>query len=57
MLVNLRKMVEDQARIIETRDASNPNRAVDVVVFVDDNVPATVYLDETYTYRVRFCPP
>ena len=45
-------MVEDQARIIETRDASNPQRSVDVVVFVDSQVPNAVYLDETYTYRV-----
>lgn len=52
VLVDLRKMVEDQARIIETRDASNPLRAVDVIVFVDSSVPNAVYLDETYTYRV-----
>ena len=52
VLVNLRQMVEDQARIIETRDASNPQRSVDVVVFVDSQVPNAVYLDETYTYRV-----
>lgn len=45
-------MVEDQARIIETRDSSNPLRSVDVIVFVDSNIPDAVYLDETYTYRV-----
>lgn len=52
VLVNLRKMVEDQARLIETRDTSNPHRSVDVIVAVDSNVPDAVYLDETYTYRV-----
>ena len=45
-------MVEDQARIIETRDASNRNSAVEVVVCVDHSVPQALYLDETYTYRV-----
>ncbi|KIP04325.1 hypothetical protein PHLGIDRAFT_25656 [Phlebiopsis gigantea 11061_1 CR5-6] len=57
VLVNMRQMVEDQARIIETRDASNPQRSVDVVVFVDSQVPNAVYLDETYTYRIlmNFC--
>lgn len=47
-------MIEDQARIIETRDASSQHHAVDVIVMVDPQVPPAVYLDETYTYRVRF---
>lgn len=55
MLVNLRKMAEDQARIIETRDASIQQHKVEVVVFVENNVPPAVYLDETYMYRV--CGP
>ena len=49
-------MVEDQARIIETRDTSSPHHKVEVVVFVDNNVPRAVYLDETYTYRVSGMP-
>ncbi|EKM61530.1 uncharacterized protein PHACADRAFT_248203 [Phanerochaete carnosa HHB-10118-sp] len=52
VLIDLRKMVEDQARIIETRDASNRDHNVEVVVFVDNDVPRTMYLDETYTYRI-----
>jgi hypothetical protein len=52
VLVDLRKMVEDQARIIETRASSTLHSAVDVIVSVDRDVPRNVYLDETYTYRV-----
>ncbi len=52
VLVDLRKMVEDQARIIETRALNAPHPVLDVIVSVDNNVPDKVYLDETYTYRV-----
>ena len=52
VLVNLRKMVEDQARIIEARALSTAHHEVDVIVSVDGDVPENVYLDETYTYRV-----
>ncbi|KAI0706091.1 hypothetical protein BC835DRAFT_1403562 [Cytidiella melzeri] len=60
VLIDLRKMVEDQARIIETRALSAPRPTVDVIVSVDHNVPEKVYLDETYTYRLlsnaqKFC--
>lgn len=52
VLVDLRKMVEDQARIIETKGSVHPQPAVDIVVSVADNVPSSMYLDETYTFRV-----
>ncbi|KAF7793572.1 hypothetical protein EIP86_004686 [Pleurotus ostreatoroseus] len=60
VLLDLRKMVEDQARIIETKGAVHPQPAVDVVVSVADNVPPSMYLDETYTFRLlsnaqKFC--
>ena len=53
VLVDLRKMVEDQARIIETKGAVHPQPAVDIIVSVADNVPQAMYLDDTYTFRVR----
>lgn len=46
-------MVEDQARIIETKGTVHPQPAVDIIVSVADNVPSSMYLDETYTFRVR----
>ena len=46
-------MVEDQARIIETKGAVHPQPAVDIIVSVADNVPQAMYLDDTYTFRVR----
>ncbi|KAI0348204.1 hypothetical protein BDW22DRAFT_64594 [Trametopsis cervina] len=52
VLVDLRKMVEDQARIIETRSFTTSHPAVDVIVSVNRDVPEKVYLDETYTYRI-----
>ncbi|KAJ3557463.1 hypothetical protein NM688_g1459 [Phlebia brevispora] len=52
VLVDLRKMAEDQARIIETKGAVHPQPAVDIVVSVADNVPPSMYLDETYTFRI-----
>ncbi|CCL98839.1 uncharacterized protein FIBRA_00844 [Fibroporia radiculosa] len=46
VLMHLRKVVEDLARI----QPSQPG--VDVVISVVSEVPETVYLDETYTFRV-----
>ena len=51
VLLDLRKMVEDQARIIETKGAVHPQPAVDVVVSVADDVPPSMYLDETYIHQ------
>ncbi|TFY61365.1 hypothetical protein EVJ58_g4543 [Rhodofomes roseus] len=46
VLMKLRKVVEDAARI-------QPNQpGVEVVVSVADDVPDTVFLDETYIFRV-----
>ena len=53
VLVDLRKMIEDQARIIETKSTVHPQPAVDLIVSVAENVPQAMYLDETYTFRVR----
>lgn len=50
--VDLRKMVENMARITETRGTQSDEAGVDVIVSVTDDVPASVQLDETYTFRV-----
>ena len=52
VLVDLRKMVEDQARIIVTKGAVHPQVSVDIIVSFADNVPQSMYLDETYIFRV-----
>ncbi len=52
VLVDLRKMVENLARITEMR-VQPGQPAIDVIVSVSPNVPPAVYLDETYTFRVR----
>ncbi|THG97983.1 hypothetical protein EW026_g4137 [Hermanssonia centrifuga] len=52
VLVNLRKMAEDQARIIETKGTAHPQPAVDLIVSVASAVPQSLYLDETYTFRI-----
>ncbi|KAH9926496.1 uncharacterized protein B0H18DRAFT_1006430 [Fomitopsis serialis] len=46
VLMKLRKVVEDAARI----QPNQPN--VEIVVSVADDVPDTVFLDDTYTFRV-----
>lgn len=55
--VDLRKMVENLARITETRGSSPDQPGVDVIVSVTDDVPSSVYLDETYTFRVSTIQP
>ena len=47
MLMKLRKVVEDAARIQPTQPG------VELVVSIKDDVPDTVFLDETCTFRVR----
>ncbi|EED79627.1 hypothetical histidine kinase [Postia placenta Mad-698-R] len=52
VLVQLRKVLEDLARI----QSNVPG--VDIIISVASDVPVTVYLDETYTFRVlmnKFC--
>lgn len=51
--MNLRKMIEDLARVTEARGVQPGLPGVEIVVSVFQNVPETVYLDETYTFRVR----
>ena len=50
--VDLRKIVESLARITETRGSQPDDPSVDVIVSVTDDVPPSVSLDETYTFRV-----
>ena len=50
--VDLRKMVENLARITETRGSQPDDPSVDVIVSVTGDVPPSVSLDETYTFRV-----
>ena len=45
-------MVENLARITETRGSQPEDPSVDVIVSVTDDVPPSVSLDETYTFRV-----
>lgn len=52
VLVDLRTMVENLARITETKGMQPGVPGVDVIVSVTDDVPPSVYLDETYTFRV-----
>ncbi|CAL1693842.1 unnamed protein product [Somion occarium] len=52
VLVDLRTMVENLARITETKGMQPGVPGVDVIVSVTDDVPPSVYLDETYTFRI-----
>ncbi|KAH8099865.1 histidine kinase [Cristinia sonorae] len=52
VLVDLRKMVENLARIMENNGVQPGQPCADVIVSVADNVPPAVYLDETYTFRI-----
>lgn len=46
-------MTENLARITETKGVQPGHPGVDVIVSVAPDVPLAVYLDETYTFRVR----
>lgn len=52
VFMNMRKMVEDLARVTEMRGVPLGEPGVDVIVSVTRDVPDKVYLDETYTFRV-----
>ncbi|KAL4250261.1 hypothetical protein ABKN59_003107 [Abortiporus biennis] len=52
VLVDLRKMTENLARITETKGVQPGEPGVDVIVSVANDVPVGVYLDETYTFRI-----
>ncbi|KAI0076824.1 hypothetical protein K474DRAFT_1198151 [Panus rudis PR-1116 ss-1] len=52
VLVDLRKVLEDQARIVETKGLHVGHENVDVIVAVADDVPQAMYLDETYIFRI-----
>ena len=51
--MEIRKMLEDIAKITEARGIQPGSPAVDVIVWVAKDVPHAVYLDETYAFRVR----
>ena len=50
--MNVRKMLEDLAKITEARGIQPGSPKVDVIVWVAQDVPQSVYLDETYAFRV-----
>ncbi|KAH9912153.1 histidine kinase [Epithele typhae] len=52
VLVDVRKMLEDIAKVTEVRGTQLGSPQVDVMVSVATNVPASVYLDETYAFRI-----
>ena len=52
VLMNVRKMLEDLAKITEARGIQPGSPKVDVIVWVAQDVPQSVYLDETYAFRV-----
>ncbi|TFK87750.1 hypothetical protein K466DRAFT_490293 [Polyporus arcularius HHB13444] len=51
--MEVRKMIEDIAKITEARGVQPGAPDVDVIVWVGIDVPHAVYLDETYAFRVR----
>ncbi len=51
--MEVRKMIEDIAKITEARGVQPGDPDVDVIVWVGIDVPHAVYLDETYAFRVR----
>ena len=50
--MEVRKMMEDIAKITEARGVQPGAPGVDVIVWIASDVPHAVYLDETYTFRV-----
>ncbi|KAI0756054.1 hypothetical protein C8Q80DRAFT_1093163 [Daedaleopsis nitida] len=50
--MEVRKMIEDIAKITEARGLQPGSHSVDVIVWVAKEVPHAVYLDETYAFRV-----
>ncbi|KAI0779040.1 hypothetical protein BD413DRAFT_124779 [Trametes elegans] len=52
VLTEVRKMIEDIAKITEARGLQPGQPGVDVIVWVAKDVPQSVYLDETYTFRI-----
>lgn len=50
--MEVRKMIEDIAKITEARGLQPGQQGVDIIVWVAQDVPHAVYLDETYAFRV-----
>ncbi|KAL6307832.1 hypothetical protein BKA93DRAFT_768057 [Sparassis latifolia] len=52
VLMYIRKMVEDLAKITNAKGIQLGEQGVDVIMSVSSDVPKAIYLDETYTFRV-----
>ncbi|RPD54486.1 hypothetical protein L227DRAFT_616135 [Lentinus tigrinus ALCF2SS1-6] len=50
--MEVRKMMEDIAKITEARGVQPGAPGVDVIVWIARDVPRAVYLDETYAFRI-----
>ncbi|KAI0640325.1 hypothetical protein C8Q77DRAFT_1085995 [Trametes polyzona] len=50
--MEVRKMVEDLAKITEARGLQPGQPGVDIIVWIARDVPHAVYLDETYAFRI-----
>ncbi|KAI0829110.1 hypothetical protein BC628DRAFT_1315894 [Trametes gibbosa] len=50
--MEVRKMIEDLAKITEARGLQPGQPGVDIIVWIAREVPQVVYLDETYAFRI-----
>ncbi|KAH9854498.1 hypothetical protein C2E23DRAFT_726454 [Lenzites betulinus] len=50
--MEVRKMIEDLAKITEARGLQPGQPGVDIIVWIAREVPHAVYLDETYAFRI-----
>ncbi|KAI0674013.1 hypothetical protein C8Q78DRAFT_968724 [Trametes maxima] len=50
--MEIRKMIEDLAKITEARGIQPGQPGVDIIVWIAKDVPQAVYLDETYAFRI-----
>ncbi|EIW63719.1 uncharacterized protein TRAVEDRAFT_54910 [Trametes versicolor FP-101664 SS1] len=50
--MEVRKMIEDIAKITEARGLQPGQQGVDIIVWIAKDVPQAVYLDETYAFRI-----
>ncbi|KAI0352202.1 hypothetical protein OH77DRAFT_1561431 [Trametes cingulata] len=50
--MDIRRMIEDLAKITEARGLQPGEPDVDIIVWIAKDVPQAVYLDETYAFRI-----
>ncbi|KAI0370135.1 hypothetical protein BV20DRAFT_944733 [Pilatotrama ljubarskyi] len=50
--MDIRRMIEDLAKITEARGLQPGEPEVDIIVWIAKDVPQAVYLDETYAFRI-----